>query len=183
MANITSRTANWRLLGGGGLLVGGLLFALHVILVQSRVLFTGPWIFVVALLIIAVALVPLAFGETGSNGVVGNYTLGKFALAIYATAFMLFAVNAAAALGIVVVSIAAALLIVGGLVSAYTISRKRVAKGAARVFFFAPALVGALWAMGVVWVAGLNLWGIQLAFALLLAIAGGLFLVNSRRIG
>jgi hypothetical protein len=82
-----------------------------------------------------------------------------------------------------VVSIAAALLIIGGLLSAYTISRKRVARGAARAFLFAPALVGALWAMGIVWVPGLNLWGIQLAFALLLAIAGALFLVNSRRIG
>lgn len=183
MANITSRTANWRLFGGIGLIVGGLLWTLHIVLVQARLLATGPWIFLVALLVIAVALVPLAFGETGSNGIVGNYTLGKLALAIYAAGFVLFAVNGAASLGDVVVAIAAALLIIGGLVSAYAIYRKRVAKGAARAFLFLPALVGTLWAIGVAWAPALSLWGIQIAFALLLAIAGGLYLVNSRRIG
>ena len=41
----------------------------------------------------------VAFGETGSNGAVGNNVLGKIALAIYAAGFVVVAVNAFASLG------------------------------------------------------------------------------------
>jgi hypothetical protein len=187
MALVTSRTANWRLFGGGGLIVGAILWALHIVLVQAKVLVLGPWLFVIALLVIAVALVLVGFGETGSNGAVGNYGVGKAALVAFAVGFLLFAVNAAAALNGVVRDvvgvIAAILLIVGGLVSAYAIYRKGVAKGAARVILFVPAVLAALWAIGASLVPALSLWGIALALAILLAITGVLYLLNSRRIG
>ena len=44
MANVSSRTANWRLLGGGGLILGGLLWTLHIVLVQAGILSLGPWL-------------------------------------------------------------------------------------------------------------------------------------------
>lgn len=183
MANVSTRTANWRLFGGGGLILGGLLFTLHVVLAQAGILTLGPWLFVVSLLVLAVALVLVAFGETGSNGAVGKYLLGKVALVVYAAGFLLLAVNAATALGSVVVTIAALLVIVGGLLSAYAIYQKHVAKGAARWFLFLPAVIGALWAIGIAFVAALQLWWLALLLALLLAIAGALYLLNSRKIG
>ena len=183
MANVSTRTANWRLFGGGGLILGGLLFTLHVVLAQAGILTLGPWLFVISLLVLAVALVLVAFGETGSNGAVGKYLLGKVALVVYAAGFLLFAVNAATALGSVVVTIAALLVIVGGLLSAYAIYQKHVAKGAARWFLFLPAVIGALWAIGIAFVAALQLWWLALLLALLLAITGALYLLNSRKIG
>lgn len=183
MANVSSRTANWRLLGGGGLILGGILWALHAVLVQAGILALGPWLFVIALLVVAVALVLVAFGETGSNGAVGNYLLGKVALIVYAAGFLLLAVNAAAALGSTVVAIAAILVILGGLASAYAIYTKGVAKGAARWFLFLPAVVGALWAIGAAFVATLSVWWLGLALALLLAITGVLYLFNDRKLG
>jgi len=183
MANVSSRTANWRLLGGGGLILGGVIWTLNVILAQAGIGALGQWPFVIALLIVAVALVLVAFGETGSNGAVGDWLLGKVALIVYAAGFLLLAVNAAAALGAAVVSIAAILVIVGGLVSAYAIYQKGVAKGAARWFLFLPAVVGALWAIGAAFVASLSIWWLGLALALLLAITGVLYLFNSRKLG
>jgi len=183
MANVSSRTANWRLLGGGGLILGGVIWTLNVILAQAGIGALGQWPFVIALLIVAVALVLVAFGETGSNGAVGDWLLGKVALIVYAAGFLLLAVNAAAALGAAVVSIAAILVIVGGLVSAYAIYQKGVAKGAARWFLFLPAVVGALWAIGAAFVASLSIWWLGLTLALLLAITGALYLFNSRKLG
>jgi hypothetical protein len=187
MANVSLRTANWRLLGGGGLILGGAVWTLHIVLVQAGFLALGAWPFVIALLIVAVALVFVALGETGSNGAVGNYGLGKIALIGYGAGFLLFAVNAAASagglVGSVLTAIAAVLLIAGGLASAYAIYRKAVAKGAARVVLFLPAVLGALWAIGAAFVPVLSLWGIALALALLIAITGVLYLLNDRRIG
>ena len=183
MANVSSRTANWRLLGGGGLILGGILWTLHAVLVQAGILSLGPWLYVVALIVVAVALVLVAFGETGSNGAVGDWVLGKAALIVYAAGFLLLAVNAAAALGATVVAIAAVLVILGGLVSAYAINKKGVAKGAARWFLFIPAVVGALLAIGVAFVPALNLWWLGLALAVLLGITGVLYLFNSRKLG
>lgn len=183
MANVSSRTANWRLLGGGGLILGGVIWTLNVILAQAGIGALGQWPFVIALIIVAVALVLVAFGETGSNGAVGDWLLGKVALIVYAAGFLLLAVNAAASLGAAVVSIAAILVIVGGLLSAYAIYKKGVAKGAARWFLFLPAVVGALWAIGVAFVASLSIWWLGLALALLLGITGVLYLFNSRKLG
>jgi len=183
MATVSSRTANWRLFGGGGLILGGLLWTLNIVLAQAGIGALGQWPFVIALLVIAVALALVAFGETGSNGAVGKYLLGKVGLIVYAAGFLLLAVNAAASLGSVVVSIAALLVIVGGLLSAYAIYQKAIAKGAARWFLFLPAVVGALWAIGIAFVAALQLWWLGLLLAILLAVTGALYLFNSRKLG
>ncbi len=74
-------------------------------------------------------------------------------------------------------------MILGGLVSAYAIYRKGVAKGAARWFLFLPAVIGALWAIGLAFVAALQVWWLALVLALLLLVTGALYLFNDRRIG
>ena len=184
MANVSTRTANWRLFGGGGLLVGGLLWTLDLVLVLAKVTSLSPWLSVIGLILVAVGLGLVAFGETGSNGAVGNYLLGKLALFVYGLAFLLLAVNFIASLGSVVTAIAAVLLIVGGLVSAYAVFQKGIAKGAARWFLFVPALIGTLWAIGVLGVAaiaGLSWLGLVLAISLL--ITGVLYLFNDRKVG
>jgi hypothetical protein len=183
MAKVSARTANWRLFGGGGLILGGILWTLNEILVLAGVAALGPWLALVALIIVAVGLVLVAFGETGSNGAVGNWVLGKVALLVYAAAFVLIAINLAFPLGDTVVAIAAVLLIVGGLGSAYAILAKGVAKGAARWVLFVPAVVGALWALGLSLVPALAFSWLALVLALLIAVTGALYLFNDRNVG
>lgn len=184
MANVSTRTANWRLFGGGGLIVGGLLWALHVVLVNVGIVGLGPWVYVVALIVITAALLFVAFGETGSNGAVGNNVLGKLALAVYAAGFLLVAVNAFASLGGFTPILAVVLLINGGLLSAFVIYQEGVAKGIARWALFVPALVGELWAFGFFALPSFSdLWWIPLVVALSLLVTGVLYLFNSRKLG
>ena len=184
MANVSNRTANWRLFGGGGVLVGALLWTLEAVLVLAGVTALAPWLSVIGLVLIAIGFALVAFGETGSNGAVGKSTLGKIALVLYAIAFLLLGINAAAKLGTTVTTIAAILLIVGGLVSAYVIFQAGVAKGAARWFLFIPAVIGALWAIGVLGVASIaGLTWLPLVLAISLLITGALYLFNDRKMG
>lgn len=184
MANVSTRTANWRLFGGGGLIVGGLLWTLHAILVQVGIVGLGPWVYVVALIVIGAALLFVAFGETGSNGAVGNNVLGKIALSLYAAGFILVAVNAFASLGGITPVLAVILIINGGLLSAFVIYQEGIAKGIARWALFVPALVGELWAFGFFALPTFSdLWWIPLIVALSLLVTGVLYLFNSRRRG
>lgn len=184
MANVSTRTANWRLFGGGGVLVGALLWTLEQVLVLAGITTLSPWLTVIGLILIAVGFGIVAFGETGSNGAVGNYLLGKLALFAYAVGFLLLAVDGITDLGTVVVTIAAILLIVGGLVSAYAIFQKGIAKGAARWFLFIPAVIGALWAIGLFGVAAIaGLTWLALVLAISLLITGVLYLFNDRKVG
>ena len=183
MANVTSRTANWRLFGGGGLALGGLLWALAWILAINKVPTVPSWIFVIAIIIIAVALAFVAFGETGSNGVVGKETLGKAALVIYAAGWLLIAINTAAGLGTVIVNIAGFLVIIGGLVSADAVYHRHVARGAARWILFVPAIIGTVYALGL-WdrmLGSVIVLGLLVALGFL--VTGVLYLVNDRKIG
>lgn len=184
MATVSTRTANWRLFGGGGLAVGGLLWALHAVLVRAGVLALGPWVFVIALIVLGAALLFVAFGETGSNGAVGNNVLGKIALAIYAAGFVVVAVNAFASLGGVTTVLAVILIINGGLLSAFIIFYEGIAKGIARWALIVPALLGQLWAFGFFALPSFSqLWWIPLLVALSLLATGVLYLFNSRKRG
>jgi hypothetical protein len=184
MANVSTRTANWRLFGGGGVLVGALLWTLDAILVLAGVTALSPWLGVIGLVLVAIGFALVAFGETGSNGAVGNSTLGKIALVGYGLGFLLLAVDTFAHLGSVVSAIIAILIIVGGLVSAYVVFQKGVAKGIARWFLFVPAVVGALWALGLIGVTAIAaLTWLGLVLAILLLITGALYLFNDRKMG
>ena len=184
MANVSTRTANWRLFGGGGVLVGAFLWTLEAVLVLASITALSPWLGVIGLVLIAIGFALVAFGETGSNGAVGKSTLGKVALVGYGLGFLLLAVDTFAHLGAVVVAIAAILIIVGGLVGAYVIFQKGVAKGIARWFLFVPAVLGALWAIGLLGVAAIaGLGWLGLVLAILLLVTGALYLFNDRKMG
>jgi hypothetical protein len=139
---------------------------------------------VVGLVLVAIGFALVAFGETGSNGAVRKSTFGRAALVAYAFGFLLLAVDAFAHLGTTAQTVAAILLIVGGLVSAYVIFQKGVAKGIARWFLFVPAVVGALWAIGFFGVAAIGeLSWLGLVLSILLLVTGALYLFNSRKLG
>lgn len=183
MAIISGRTANWRLFGGGGLIVGGLLWAVHAILVMFGVLALGQWLFVVALILIAVGLVLVALGETGSNGAVGRWMLGKIALIAFAAGFFFVALNAAAQFDVLVSKIAGVIIVVAGIAAAYAVFRKAVAHGAARWFLFVPVAASIPWVIGFFTPDVYPVWWIPLVLAVLLGLTGGLYLLNSRKIG
>lgn len=82
MTNLNRSTANWRLFGGGGLALGGFLYALTYILERDGSYDTS-WLGVVSLAIAGLGFFFVAYGQTGSNGAVGASTSGR--LALYAT--------------------------------------------------------------------------------------------------
>jgi hypothetical protein len=185
MATVTKRSANWRLFGGGGLLVAGILWTLSLLLGLAGIAGTSPWLDFITLLILVVGLVIVAFGQTGSNGAVGDSTLGKLFLVLYAAGWLLFAISWIVSLGTVVGAIAALLVIVGGLLSAWFIYQKGIAKGIARWVLFLPAIFGALWVAGNQgWIPALagQTW-LALLVAVLFAVTGLLYLFNDRKVG
>ena len=177
MAGVTARTANWRLFGGTALLIAGILWLI------AYFVGTLPWLLALAYLILAAGLVIVAFGQTGGNGAVGKYVLGKVALVVYAAGWVLLAIAQLVALPAIAIVFAGLFIIVGGLVSAWAVYKKSVAKGAARWILFVPAVVGAIWALSFIAASlALPVW-FSLILAILFAVTGALYLLNDRKLG
>ena len=174
MASVTSKTANWRLFGGSAILAAGILSLLALFASLS-------WLQVIAWLVLAAGLIIVAFGQTGGNGAVGKYVLGKVALVLYAAGYVFLAVNLLIALPAVVLALAALLIIVGGLVSAWAIERKAIAKGAAQWILFLPAIIGLVAFAALVVPSLASLAWILYLLAILFAVTGALYLLNDRR--
>jgi hypothetical protein len=177
MARVTNRTANWRLFGGSALLIAAILWLLALATSLG-------WLLTLAWLVLAAGLVIVAFGQTGGNGAVGKYLLGKVALVVFAAGWVILAIsNVLNTVPLVVIVFAALIIIVGGLVSAWAIYRKSVAKGMARWIMFLPAVVGAIWAAGFLSTAlGTSAW-IGYVLAALFGVTGALYLLNDRKFG
>lgn len=176
MAGVTARTANWRLFGGAALGIGGVLW------LAFQLIGNQLWILTLAYLALAAGLVILAFGQSGGNGAVGKYVVGKVALIVYAAGWVLLALATLVALPSGSSIIAGLAIIAGGLVAAWAVYKERVAKGAARWILFLPAGAGALWALQLL---GLN-FGVPLLgslVAILFIVAGVLYLLNDRKLG
>jgi hypothetical protein len=185
MATVTKKTANWRLFGGGGLLVAGVLWFISIALLAANVVASTAWLGAIALLILVIGLVFVAFGQTGSNGAVGGSTLGRIVLVLFAVGWLLWVINSFVAIGAVLSAIAAILIAVGGLLSAWFVYRAGVAKGAASWILFVTALESALLAVGTEgWVQGLgaSTW-LSILVAALFALTGLLYLFNDRKMG
>lgn len=177
MAGVTARTANWRLFGGSALLIAGILWVL------AYFIGTLPWLLALAFLILAAGLVIVAFGQTGGNGAVGDYMVGKVALIVYAAGFAILAIGQLVALPSIAWVFAGLFILGGGLVSAWAIYKKGVAKGAARWILFVPAVVGAIWALSLITASlALPVW-FALILAILFAVTGALYLLNDRKLG
>jgi hypothetical protein len=181
MVEVTKKSANWRLFGGGGLLLGGLLWAIGAIIAATAGGAVAGWLSVIGLLVIGIAHLFVAFGETGSNGAVGASMWGKLVLVVAALGWVLLAIN-----GIIALAGGAAqgwmdttgyiLAIVGGLLAAIAIFGRGVAKGVAKWIMFLPVLLVALnWILGL---AGQSIWWIGLIAAIAFLIAGIAYLFN-----
>jgi len=178
MSTVNADSANWRLFGGGGLILGGLLW-----LIAALIPGTPGWLGGVALIVIAAALVFVAFGQTGSNGAVGASVPGKISLVVFALGWLLLGISAFVALGSAVTLIAAILVVVGGFASAWFIFQRRVAKGAAGWVLFVTAVFGLIYfapTFGVTFISGS--W-IVIVLAALYLVTGLLYLFNSKKVG
>ena len=179
---VNERTANWRLFGGGGLILGGLLWLIVAIIGAGGI---GTWLQIAAYVALAVAGFMLAFGQTGSNGVVGGSVLGKIAFVAFGVGFAILALLpllglAGVALPPELAIVAVILIAVGAVVGAIVAYQKGVARGVARWIFFVPAILAVVWLFVTVgWVAlGGNILVILLSLAL--ALAGVAYLLNRK---
>lgn len=184
MATVDNDTANWRKFGGGGLLVGGLLWLLAVILGQAGMAGdVSKWLGIIGLIVVAIGFFLVAWGQTGSNGAVGDSMLGKVGLWAAALGTLLwallplFGVAIAGTWGWVV----AVLVVVGTLLAAIAIMQKGVARGLAQWAMFLVFLLALLYFLGVVGgVAALANWVIGLVFAIVVALTGLIYLLNRK---
>lgn len=184
MATVDNKSANWRLYGGGGLLVGGVLWILSIILVQAATSAElGKWLLFFGLLVVAVGFFVLAWGQTGSNGVVGGNMLGKVGLWAAAIGFLLWAlatIVAGMATSTLFV-IVALLIVIGTFMAAIGIMQKGIAKGLGKWAMFLVFLLALLFFLGVVAsVAALTNWVVALIFAIVVALTGLIYLMNRR---
>jgi hypothetical protein len=188
MATVDKDSANWRLFGGGGLLVGGLLWLIAELVNLAGAASVGTWIGIVGVLLVGVALFLVAFGETGSNGAVGASVFGKIALVVFGVGWVLYGlVWLLAAIGVaapdVLKTIAGVLVVLGGLFSAFIIYQRNVARGAARWVLFAPVLWGVLFVIAALGWVSLTGWWLGAILGLLFAITGLLYLLNRKDVG
>jgi len=183
---VTERTANWRLFGGGGMLAGSLLWLVALIVAAAGT--SGPitgWLTTIGFLLLGASGFFLAFGQTGSNGVVGGSVLGKLGFVAFGVGFLLLGlILLLPALGTALpgelLTLGIVLIVIGGIVGAIVTYQKGVARGAARWFFFVPAAIAVVWALtslGFVLIEG-NVLTTLLALAY--ALAGLVFLLNRR---
>lgn len=191
MAEIDKDTANWRLFGGGGLLVGGLLWTLYAVLGMAKVDMGawGGWVLTIGLLVVGIGFFLVAWGQTGSNGAVGNNMMGKVALWAAALGFVLWGVMYLLALLKVDASamaeamgwIIAVLIVLGLALGALVIMQKGVANGLAKWVGFLTALAALLYFLGANgWVDALGEPWVGLVFAAVTAVTGLLYVMNRK---
>jgi hypothetical protein len=184
---VDSRSANWRLFGGGGLVLGGLLWFLGVVLTAIGAGPMGAWLSIVGVLVVGVALFLVAFGQTGSNGAVGASVFGKVALVAFGIGWILFDFIALlATLTIagpdVLLYVAVALVIGGGVLAAIAIFRRGVARGIARWVIAVPVAWGVVWAIHALgWVSLIDPAILAGVLAALYAVTGLLYLLNRKQ--
>lgn len=180
---VTERTANWRLFGGGGLVLGGVLWLIATIAGT-----TGPldtWLRIIAFLALAVAGFMLAFGQTGSNGIVGGSILGKLAFVAFGVGFALLALVpllglAGTTLPAGLTTVGIVLIAIGSVVGAIVIYQKGVARGIARWIFAIPAVLAVVWMLTTLGLVALGGNVLVILLTLALALAGVVFLLNRR---
>lgn len=184
MATVDKDTANWRMFGGGGLLVGGLLWVLAIILGQAGMSAdVAKWLGIIGLVVAGLGFFLVAWGQTGSNGAVGNSMLGKVGLWAAAIGTLLWALLPV--FGVAVVGtwgwVVAALIVVGTLLAAIVIMQKGVARGLAKWAMFLVFLLALLFFLGTVGgVTALANWVIGLIFAIVVALTGLIYLLNKK---
>ena len=192
MATVNRESANWRLFGGGGLIVGGLLWLVGQVLIFAALSVVPPFVVAVGILVVAIALFFVAFGETGSNGAVGASLFGKIVLVTLGLGWAVFAVlQVTASIGLsspaALEYVGGILVVAGGVLSTFAIYERRVARGAARWVLAVPTVISILWVIiafgwiDVTWSPFDTIVGLLLSAAY--AVTGLLFLLNRRDVG
>ena len=194
MATVNRESANWRLFGGGGLIVGGLLWLIGQVLtlVLASVSVVPPFVVAVGILVIAIALFFVAFGETGSNGAVGASLFGKIVLVALGAGWVIFSVlQVTAAIGLsspVALNYAAGILVIaGGVLSTFAIYERGVARGAARWVLAVPTVISIAWVIIAFGWIDVSFTPIDTIVGLVLSLAyaatGVLYLLNRKDVG
>lgn len=186
MSMVDKETANWRLFGGGGLLIGGILWLVSASLIAVAADLAGiaRWVGIGGLVVIAIGFALVAFGQTGSNGAVGDNPIGKVGLWSVALGFLAYAL-------LPVLNVRGdwfpwllfVLIGVGALVAAVIIQQEGVARGVAKWAMYLVALVGIAYlfsGLGVVSVGAELLIVLFWAFAALVTLTGLLYVLNTR---
>jgi len=180
---VNERTANWRLFGGGGLVLGGVLWLIATIVGTGGALDT--WLRIVAFIALAVAGFMLAFGQTGSNGVVGGSVLGKLGFVAFGIGFALLALGpllglAGTTLPAGFETVGIVLIAIGAVVGAIVVYQKGIARGIARWIFAVPALLAVVRMLVTIGLIALTGNFLVILLSLALALAGVAFLLNRR---
>jgi hypothetical protein len=180
---VNERTANWRIFGGGGLVLGGLLWLIVTLVAIGGALDT--WLRIIAFIALAVAGFMLAFGQTGSNGIVGGSVLGKLGFVAFGIGFALLALVpllgvAGVALPAGLATVGIVLIAIGGVIGAIVTYQKGVARGVARWIFFVPAVIAVVWMLTTLGLVALASNVLTILLALAYALAGVAFLLNRR---
>lgn len=190
MSKITERTANWRLFGGGGFVVAGLLLLLGygsffsvpsgLTGIYTSLVEGSLWpIYVLAagFIVFGASFGFVAFGQTGSNGAVGNLLWGKIVLLIAGILWVL--VGAQYLMPVLTRAIPQEYLlylaVIAGVVANIAILQKDVVRGIARFALFATSLL----VLVPVLVPGASMWG-SLLLAAAVLVNGALYLFNGK---
>jgi uncharacterized membrane protein HdeD (DUF308 family) len=188
MAQVDKSTANWRLFGGGGLVVAGVLWLISDIVSQVSPGVVAVVLILLAWLVLGIALLLVAFGQTGSNGAVGASVFGKVSLVIFAAGWILYALSALLLiLGIAppaaLTDIAGLLVVVGGVLSAVAIYSRGVAKGVAKWAIIVPVILSILFVLTFLGWVPLDSWVLPALLSIAFALTGLAYLFNRAKLG
>jgi len=185
MTTVDKDTANWRLYGGGGLLVGGLLWLVAIILsALAGMPDVGRWVGIIGVVVVAIGFALVGWGQTGSNGAVGNSMLGKVGLWAAALGFLVWYLVPLLGVGgdwlgwLVIVLVG-----LGSLIAAIVIMQKDVARGLAKWMMFLVAIVAIVYLLGAFGVVDLGAGVASIlmyVFPAVLALTGLVYLLNKK---
>lgn len=139
MVDVNTRTANWRLFGGGGLALAGLVGLGGLVAREFGASDLYFWLWNATYVLLAIALLFVAFGQTGSNGAVGASRWGKAVLVLAAVAAIV-SVILRLTVGGAFIQARLGVLAVLLLLSAIAVFSRGVAGGIAKWALFVPAL-------------------------------------------
>lgn len=185
MTTVDKDTANWRLYGGGGLLVGGLLWLVGLILAGvADMSDVGRWVGVIGVVVVAIGFILVAWGQTGSNGAVGNNMVGKVGLWAAALGFLAWQLLPLIEIGgewldwLVLVLVG-----LGSLIAAVIILQKGVARGLAKWMMFVVAIVAIVFLLGTSGVLEMDASMVDILgyiFAAIVALTGLVYVLNKK---
>lgn len=182
MSTVDKNTANWRLFGGGGLLLGGILWLVTVVAGPAMGAEVTKWLTLVALVVVALGFFFTSWGQTGSNGAVGGSMFGKLGLWLAALGTLLWAIMPLFAAGDKTLTLVVAILVVAGTaIAAVVIMQKGVARGLAKWAMVVVFILALLYFLGVVVpIAALADSVMLIIFAIVVALTGLLYLLNKK---